>query len=79
MVVDKSRGDFREIKTIGVSSDSSEIEKLYQSGREWIHSFVDQSDLFASAEKEEQIRNEKSVTCQVWGNVENILLNGTQL
>ena len=79
VVVDKSRGDFREIKTIGVSSDSTEIGKLYQSGREWIHSFVDQSDLFASAEKEEQIRNEKSVTCQVLGNVENILLNGTQL
>jgi len=79
VVIDKSRGHFREVKTIGVSSDSKEIGQLYQSGMEWIYSFVGQSDLFALAEKEAQVRNEKSVTCQVLGNVENILLNGTQL
>jgi len=79
VVVDKSRGCFRELKTIGVSSDSKEIEKLCQTGREWIHSFVGQSDLFVSSEKEAQVLNEKSVTCQVLGNIENILINGTQL
>ena len=79
MVIDKSRGHFREVKTIGVSSDSKEIEQLYQSGREWIHSFVGSSDLFASVQKEEQICNEKAVTCQVLGNIDNILINGTQL
>ena len=78
VVIDKSRGHFREVKIIGVSSDSNEIEKFYQSGREWILSFAGQSELFSSAEKEEQIRNEKSVTCQVLGNIENILINGTQ-
>ena len=79
VVIDKSRGHFREVKTIGVSSDSKEIEQLYHTGREWIHSFEGQLDLFASMEKEEQVRNEKSVTCQVLGNVDNILINGTQL
>jgi len=52
---------------------------LCQSGRVWIHSCNGQLDLFSSAEKEEQVRKEKSVTSQVLCNVENILINGTQL
>ena len=79
VVVDKSRGRFQEIKTIGVSTDCKEIAHLCQTGREWIYSFVGQKDLFASAEKEAQVHHEKSVTCQVLGNIENILINGTQL
>jgi transposase len=79
VIVDKSAGHFREVKSIGVSSDSNEIEQLCQIGREWIHSYEGQLDMFASEEKEEQVRKEKSVTCQVLGNVDNILLNGTQL
>jgi hypothetical protein len=79
VIVDKSTGHFREVKIIGVSSDSKEIEQLCQTGREWIHSYHGQLDLFALAEQEEQVRNEKTVTLQVLGNVENILINGTQL
>ena len=79
MVVDKSSGHFCEVKVIGTSSDSTEIEQMYQIGREWIHSCNGQLDLFFSAEKGEQVRKEKSITCQVLGNVENILINGTQL
>jgi transposase len=79
VVVDKSAGHFREMKTIGISFDSKEIEQLCQTGREWIHSFHGQLDLFSSAEKEEQVHKEKSVTRQVLGNIENILINGTQL
>ena len=79
VIVDKSTGHFREIKSIGVSSDSKEIEQLCQHGREWIHSYHGQLDLFVSAEKEGQICKEKSVVCQVLDNVENILINGTQL
>ena len=90
VVVDKSRGHFREIKAIVVSSDLKEIEQLCQAGREWIGSLDGQMDLFALAAQEEQVRkekmaqeeqarNEQSITCQVLGNVENILINGTQL
>ena len=35
--------------------------------------------MFTSSEKEEEVNNEKSVTCQVLGNIENVLINGTQL
>ena len=79
VVIDKSTGHFREVKTIGVSSDSKEIEELFQTGIKWIHSFNGQLYMFTSAEKEEQAFREKSVTYQVLSNVENILINGTQL
>jgi transposase len=35
VVVDKSRGSFRELVTIGVSNDSSEIESLCRQGKRW--------------------------------------------
>jgi len=69
VIVDKSTGHFREVKIIGVSSGSKEIEQLCQTGREWIHSYHGQLDLFALAEQEEQVCNEKTVTLQVLGNV----------
>ena len=79
VVIDKSTGHFREMKTIGVSFDSKEIEQMCQMGREWIHSFNGQLDMFTSSEKEEGVNNEKSVTSQVLDNIENVLINGTQL
>jgi len=79
VVIDKSGGHFREMKTIGVSSDKEEIERLYREGKEWVHNYAGQLDMFDSKEKEEQARLEKTVTYQVLNNVENILINGTQL
>jgi hypothetical protein len=34
VVIDKSNGKFREVKTIGTSSDISELEKLYVNGNQ---------------------------------------------
>jgi hypothetical protein len=36
VVIDKSNGRFRELKTIGVSSDDQKISELYQEGKKWI-------------------------------------------
>ena len=36
VVVDKSKGRFRELKTIGVSSDENEIADIHQQGKNWI-------------------------------------------
>jgi transposase len=79
VVVNKIGGHFRELKTIGVSSISEEIEEMCQIGKEWIHSYAGQLDMFISKEKEAQIRLEQAATSQVLENVENILINGTQL
>lgn len=36
VVVDKSSGKFRELKTIGVSSDPHEIQELERRARAWM-------------------------------------------
>lgn len=76
VVVDKSNGKFKEIKTIGVSSDSSEIDKLYCLGKKWIQSQHGSYDMFEEHQRQEE---EKQVTDYLLSNIENILLNGTQL
>jgi len=76
VVVDKSSGRYRELKTIGVSSDEKEIAALCLSGKKWISAHCGNRDMFALAERE---REEKQVTEYLLNNVENILLNGTQL
>ena len=76
VVVDKSRGGFRELVTIGVSSDSSEIESLCRQGRKWIDIHCGNLDIFEQATKELE---EKQVTDYLLSNVEKVLINGTQL
>ena len=76
VVVDKTRGGFRELVTIGVSSDSSEIESLCRQGRKWIDIHCGTLDIFDQAAKEIE---EKQVTEYLLSNVEKILINGTQL
>jgi transposase len=75
-VIDKSRGKYRVVKTIGSSSDILEIETLYQQGKNWITVQCCSGDMFVSHERE---REESQVTEYLLNNVENILLNGTQL
>jgi transposase len=76
VVIDKSGGRFRELKTIGVSSDEQEIVALYQQGKKWIDLHCGNRDMFCEAEQQ---REEKQVTDYLLNNIENILLNGTQL
>jgi hypothetical protein len=76
VVIDKSGGCFRELKTIGVSSDSEEIAALCRQGGRWIDAYCGNRDMFALAEGQGE---EKQVTEYLLNNVENILLNGTQL
>jgi transposase len=76
VVIDKSSGRFRELKTLGVSSDEQEIAELYQQGKKWIDLHLGNRDMFSLAEQQ---REEKQVTEYLLNNVENILLNGTQL
>jgi hypothetical protein len=76
VVVDKSNGQFREVKTIGVSADENVISELCQAGKKWIYEQKGERDMFTIYEQQ---REEKQVTDYLLGNIENILLNGTQL
>jgi transposase len=76
VVVDKSGGRFRELKTIGTSFDEKEIVEYYRLGKKWISIQRGERDIFA---EHEQQREEKQVTDYLLNNIENILLNGSQL
>ncbi|MGC3978765.1 MAG: hypothetical protein QM751_11370 [Paludibacteraceae bacterium] len=71
VIVNKSNGIFREIKTIGVGKDDSEVESLYQQGKKWISAYLGEQDVFEIHDKEVE---EKQVTEYLLSNVENILL-----
>ncbi|MDR0536786.1 MAG: hypothetical protein LBH04_01870 [Tannerellaceae bacterium] len=76
VVVDKRRKHFRELKTIGVTINESEIDNLYQQGKKWLSAYLGECDMFSEHTREEE---EKQETERLLGNIENILLNGTQL
>jgi len=59
VVIDKSRGRFRELITIGVSSDEKVINELYVQGEKWIAARTGKRDMFLL---NEQQREEKQVT-----------------
>lgn len=75
-VIDKSKGTYRVVKTIGSSSDLSTIDTLYRQGKKWISAYLGEQDLFEQSDQEAE---EKLITEHLLSNIENILLNGTQL
>jgi len=75
-VINKSSGKYRVIKTIGSSPDALVIEALYEQGKKWISDYLGELDIFEQATRETE---EKQVTDYLLSNIENILLNGTQL
>ena len=76
VIVDKSQGKTQYLKTIGVSSDEKTINELYHQGQKWISAYNGERDMFVlQAQKDE----ERQVIDNLLSNIENILLNGTQL
>ncbi|HMX82335.1 MAG TPA: hypothetical protein PKU98_10085 [Saprospiraceae bacterium] len=76
VIVDKSSGKYRELRTIGVSSDESEINRLVAKGRKWIDQYSNGEDIF---EKHEQEKEEKQIAIHLLDSIANIYLNGIQL
>lgn len=75
-IIDKSRGDYQMIKTIGSSADPAEVESLFAEGKKWINTHLRQQDTFEQAN---QAQEEKQTVEYVFSHIENILINGTQL
>jgi transposase len=76
VVVNKVAGRVRYIKTIGISSDEQEVERLFRQGQEYLHNLGGQRDMFVSYD---ELFNEEYLTNHFISNIENVLLNGTQL
>jgi transposase len=75
-VIDKSKGRYHVVKTIGSSADALTIESLYLKGKKWISVYLGEQDIFETHDKAFE---ERQVTEYLLSNVENILLNGVQL
>lgn len=73
VVVDKSSGKFRELKTIGVARDDSEIEVLERKARLWMEDYSGQMSLDFS--ETERVRSEYR---NMLSKVERTLLNMPQ-
>jgi hypothetical protein len=71
VIVDKPNGKFKELTTIGTSNHPTEIENLYCKGKEWIKKRIShpEPDLFG----------ERTATEQLLCNIQQILINGTEL
>lgn len=76
VVVDKSRGSYREIRTVGVASTDTELQVLLDEGHRWINFHCGGKDIFNEAAREAE---EKQVIDHLLSNIESILLNGPQL
>jgi len=81
VVAEKSNKSYKEHITIGISSDELEIKQFVNQGKLWISSYqrnlAPELDLFG-AEKRYQ-DHEKEIVLQILNNIENILLNGSEL
>lgn len=75
-IIDKSNGKYRVVKTIGSSSDMVVVEELFLQGKKWLSGYTGERDIFDEHTRELE---EKQFTEHLLDNIENILLNGTQL
>ena len=51
-VIDKSSGKYKLLKTIGSSSNSLEVEQLFQQGQHWIKEYQGQFEIDFQDEKQ---------------------------
>jgi hypothetical protein len=75
VIVSKQAGVYREVRTVGTSSDASKVSELVVQGKEWIHRQNFMPDIFDKYERE---KAEREKIEYVFNNIENILLNGVQ-
>ena len=76
VIVDKQRGVYKEIRTIGTSSEVSEVSAFVEQGKYWIREQKALPDIFDSYEGKQ---SEQETIEYFFNHIENILLNGTQL
>lgn len=76
VVAIKQAGKIKELKTIGIAKDPSEIDQFYKEGKIWIERRVNGEDLFHQHSEDLE---EKYVTDNLLSNIESILHNGIQL
>lgn len=75
VVVSKSHGQFKEVKSFGVAHTESEVENLYQTALHWLKTHGGQQTLDFENNKGLELEETKRVI----SNMDAVLINGTQL
>lgn len=75
VVVSKSSGKYKEIKSFGCSSSEEDIEHLCDKAAEWIRSFGGQQEFDFDDNRSKELEE----TARVVNNMDAVLINGTQL
>ena len=75
VVVSKTSGKYKEIKSFGSSTSEEEIESLCQRATAWTRSFAGQQEL----DFDDRRGRELEETVRVIENMDSVLINGTQL
>ena len=70
VVVRKDKGRYKLVKTMGSSSDPTQIDEYVRQGKEWIRRKSGMVDMFADAEGKSR---EMEETEQFLANIENIV------
>ena len=76
VIVSKKSGAYKEIRTVGTSSDDKRLAELIEQGKDWIRQQNAIPDMFDKYERE---KAERESIEYFLNRIENILLNGTQL
>lgn len=81
MIVNKLRGTYKEIQTIGIGKSDTEVATLVLQGKEWIktHQLKSQPELDLYGEERTACEQEVLETEQFLSNIDNILVNGDEL
>ena len=77
VVVDKYGGKFKELHTVGVATDESEIARLCNEGRKWIYGHLGMLEL--DFEELDNKAREEELAREVLNNIDSVLLNGAKL
>lgn len=75
-IIDKSKGKYKVVRTIGSSKDELFVDDLIKKGCQWIEVQSGTPNMFKQKAREEE---EKQVTEHLLSNIENVLINGKQL
>lgn len=77
VVVDKHGGKFKELHTVGIARDESEIDILCLQGRRWINRYlgIQEIDFDGPEDKKQEMDAAKLML----DNIDSILLNGAKL
>jgi transposase len=75
VVVSKSSGHYKEIKSFGKASSEQDVAKLCSAAQQWISTYAGQTEFDFDDRKGRELEE----TRRVVGNMDAVLINGTQL